>query len=554
MKYFYIIGKDQEDYKVVNIDLEIFKQLNSLRQIEENLNRIACNFGYISDIKDQDIKLYNGLYKSGKVYFNSDTIKKNIENNLSITVIMLIYRRDNLEEPVGYICLEKQELVYISKKDINKKLIQITNITNNGALFDVKEAKLPKIKIEELKYTVGTRVKYQDKEYKIYEKNPDATISGTIKLGQSKENRSNFSIIHKDYTIITDKSCINVYQDELELLDKVQKQEEKQKIQKEESKLQLTFLNGHFTKLYNKYKGQEVMKKSYIIQVKLAKPGEKYYNKLEDAHYEGKLGDAVLIGTQNEEWTTSIENVCKKYTLMNGETLTPNMLRETPIKIKTIVGENAEKVFAFHIKQNKDTTDKYGIKTSWGAELTINSSKSEHGDGDWVVSYAKNGQIDENNLAVINGLVFKDTYQKWKETNKKEDNTSTTLTKEEKQDNVVKDSKELNNKLRAIINNYKDNKIDYTEAIKQIKTITGETDEQIKEYLADNGITDINPYMKFSEENTKEIYNDLKKLGEVNIDSLNKAQKSRIYFTCAEKQVNYNQVINSLKLYLSKKG
>lgn len=399
MNSFYIIGKEQEDYKVISIDLEIFKQTKSLKTLKETLPKINSKTGHISDILNrprQPIKLYNGILKGSKLVFNSPTINSNLDQNLPITVLIVVYRKDNVEEPIGYICFKNDKIVYINKKEL--RLSSVTNIMNNGALFDVKEAQLPKLKIEELKYNIGTRVKYQDKEYKIAIKNTSNT----------------------DYAIIDEtKHTVNVYQDELELLDKSQVQTE---TQKEEQKLALTFLNGHFTELYNKYKGQEVMKKSYIIRVKLAKPGEKYYNRLEDAHYEGKSGEAVLIGTQNEEWTTLIENVCKKYTLINGKPLESSMLKETPIGIKTIVGENAEKVFAFHIKQNKDTTDKYGVKTSWGAELTINSSKSEHGDGDWVVSYAKDGQIDENNLAVINGLVFKDTYQKWKETKEKKVN------------------------------------------------------------------------------------------------------------------------------------
>lgn len=399
MEYFYIYGKDQKDYKVAKINLEPFKQIKSLKQLNELLtNQNLCNFGYIFDIKNQDIKIYNGIYKSGKVFFNSDTIKNNIHKNLPITVILLIYRKDNNEEPIGYISLENNKLIYISKKEMLQKQVQTINIANNGALFDVKEAKLPSLKIEELKYIIGTKIKYNNQEYKIKNKN----------------------VLNKDYSIellnqTGSKNLENVYQDEITSLSKYQEENKQEKINKENQENKssnLIFLNGRFKELYNKYNGQEVMKKDYIIQVKLAKEGEKYYNKLKDAHYTGKSGEAVLIGTVGEEWTTSIEKVCKKYTLLNGQPLEASMIKETPIKIKTIVGK--EKVFAFHIKQTPNTTDKYGVKTSW-AELTINSSKSEHGNGDWVVSYEKNGQIDEENLGVINGLVFKDTYQKYKE-------------------------------------------------------------------------------------------------------------------------------------------
>ena len=425
MNYFYIYGKDQKDYKVAQINLESFKQIKSLKQLNELLiNQNLCNFGYISDIKNQDVKIYNGIYKTNKIFFNSDTIKNNINKNLPITAILLIYRKDNNEEPIGYICLENNKLIYISKQEMLQKQFQTTNIANNGALFDVKEAKLPTLKIEGLKYIIGTKIKYNNQEYKIKDKN----------------------VLDKDYSIELlnqngSKNLENVYQDEIISLSEYQEENKQEKINKENQENKssnLIFLNGHFKELYNKYNGQEVMKKDYIIQVKLAKQGEKYYNKLEDAHYEGKSGEAVLIGTVGEEWTTSLEKVCKKYTLPDESPLETSMIKETPIKIKTIVGK--EKVFAFHIKQNKNTTDKYGIKTSW-AELTINSSKSEHGDGDWVVSYAKDGQIDENNLAVINGLVFKDTYQKWKE-EKNEINEALVLNNEGKE---IKSFAEKNN-------------------------------------------------------------------------------------------------------------
>ena len=53
MQYFYIYGKDQKDYKVAQINLESFKQIKSLKQLNELLaNQNLCNFGYISDIKN----------------------------------------------------------------------------------------------------------------------------------------------------------------------------------------------------------------------------------------------------------------------------------------------------------------------------------------------------------------------------------------------------------------------------------------------------------------------------------------------------------------------
>ena len=216
MQYFYIYGKDQKDYKVAQINLESFKQIKSLKQLNELLaNQNLCNFGYISDIKNQNIKIYNGIYKTNKIFFKSDTIKNNINKNLPITAILLIYRKDNNEEPIGYICLENNKLIYISKQEMLQKQFQTTNIANNGALFDVKEAKLPTLKIEGLKYIIGTKIKYNNQEYKIKDKN----------------------VLNKDYSIELlnqngSKNLENVYQDEIISLSEYQEENKQEEVNK----------------------------------------------------------------------------------------------------------------------------------------------------------------------------------------------------------------------------------------------------------------------------------------------------------------------------------
>lgn len=141
-------------------------------------------------------------------------------------------------------------------------------------------------------------------------------------------------------------------------------------------------------------------KKSYEIWARLGVPNTSVYNILENAGYDITPGnDIVLSGTAGEQWVISREKFAKTYHVVNGN-LSYNFK-------KVATNPSAGYVFAQQVKTVQQ------VRTSWGAVLTANSPDSAipHGNGDFIVaSPLPNGTPNLNDMWVVNGTIFRQTY------------------------------------------------------------------------------------------------------------------------------------------------
>lgn len=129
----------------------------------------------------------------------------------------------------------------------------------------------------------------------------------------------------------------------------------------------------------------------YFIDYEVAEPGRKVYNYLEDAHYvTDPEHNIVLTGTVGEEWVVTEEKLRKSY-IVNDEPLSSGKVSPKPN-----TGNNI--IFA------EEAKEKTIVKTSWGTELTAKP-------GDMIAYADSDGQPNMEDSWVINGEVFKTTYE-----------------------------------------------------------------------------------------------------------------------------------------------
>lgn len=158
---------------------------------------------------------------------------------------------------------------------------------------------------------------------------------------------------------------------------------------------------------FNGLNWQPCTKVEYDIQVYVPAPGTKVHNFLEDSYYTtDDKKPYVLVGTVGEEWTVDAKKVMKAYTF-EGKPITEDILAKLSDgekhTIRAIAG--AEKMFAVQTKEQIDVT------TSWGEVLKTNRPGIKHGTGDYLICYDKNGSPDLNDMWVINGEIFPNTYK-----------------------------------------------------------------------------------------------------------------------------------------------
>jgi len=131
------------------------------------------------------------------------------------------------------------------------------------------------------------------------------------------------------------------------------------------------------------------------------------YNQLEDCRYTPKEGQVVIEGTAGEMWCAPIDKVCRTYTDMDGQPLTPETFEglDAPMSVKTRVAEMEN--WAFQVPAGETMM----VETSWGETLTANRSGIPHGTGDYIVMASlPNGEPDFNDRWVVNGEIFDKTY------------------------------------------------------------------------------------------------------------------------------------------------
>lgn len=136
-----------------------------------------------------------------------------------------------------------------------------------------------------------------------------------------------------------------------------------------------------------------------------------------------------LCGTTGEFWGISLQKFCSTYAFLSDGYQVPinemtfkqrslkaiewnNDSGEAPerlpwTRVETITGSKCAKLYAVFVPSNQVGK----IQTSWGAVLDINKPGIQHGKGDFVIcSSFPNGSPNFNDRWVVNGLVFRDTY------------------------------------------------------------------------------------------------------------------------------------------------
>lgn len=163
-------------------------------------------------------------------------------------------------------------------------------------------------------------------------------------------------------------------------------------------------LNGH-TWVTPQQMEKNPQVKNIVIQ--LLQAGKAYL--VDDAH------PFVLAGTVGELWTIKPDQLASKYmflsegrpTVINQETL--NKKLKNGILDWTQIRSNPEtsEVYACFVPVSK----RGQVQASW-AVLQYNAPYVKHGKGDFLIArhLLPNGQPDTSRVSVVNGLVFRDTY------------------------------------------------------------------------------------------------------------------------------------------------
>lgn len=156
---------------------------------------------------------------------------------------------------------------------------------------------------------------------------------------------------------------------------------------------------------------EKCKKTFYKIHVYVPEIGTKVHNYLENSDYvTNEKKPYVLVGTVDEEWTVDSARLIKTYTY-NGKKITEDVLKQlsdgNQHEIETIVNADASYLWCVQVPKN----EKVKVQTSWGETLEANRNGIPHGDGDYILADNKDGIPDMSNRWVVNGKVFKTTYE-----------------------------------------------------------------------------------------------------------------------------------------------
>ncbi len=150
-------------------------------------------------------------------------------------------------------------------------------------------------------------------------------------------------------------------------------------------------------------------KTSYEITGRMVSEPTTVYNPLELVTYDvANDGESVILkGTVGEEWVANISKVLSTYTRPDGSALsaedfTNNLDQEVALKTVAEPGTN----YALFVPAG--TVVK--VDTAWGDTLYTNSGDAPHGEGDYLVCSAVDGEPDLSDVWVVNGEVFPSTY------------------------------------------------------------------------------------------------------------------------------------------------
>lgn len=164
---------------------------------------------------------------------------------------------------------------------------------------------------------------------------------------------------------------------------------------------------------------RKTRKTIYKIHAYMPPEGTRVHNKLENANYVTN-GDQpfVLRGTVGEEWVIAPKKLMSTYTFANGKPITEEALSSRIIK--TVANGKTCSIIKPFVVMTKPSVDVWAIHvptkyvfevaTSWGDKLTINRPGIPHGQGDHIVCADANGKPNLQDRWVVNGEIFRTTY------------------------------------------------------------------------------------------------------------------------------------------------
>ena len=150
-------------------------------------------------------------------------------------------------------------------------------------------------------------------------------------------------------------------------------------------------------------------KTAYTIYMCIPPVGTKIVNKMDGKEYTTGRNDVVLSGTREEMWVERITAITKNYTFADKGLITPQKLeslKRVGYLPWTRIMPKASKLgsdFALHVPaQYKNIVLPNG--------MVVNRTGLGHGIGDFLVAENNNNVANLENMWLVNGEVFVDTY------------------------------------------------------------------------------------------------------------------------------------------------
>ena len=151
-------------------------------------------------------------------------------------------------------------------------------------------------------------------------------------------------------------------------------------------------------------------KKEYIVQAMMVSKPLSFHNDYENADYlvEDDGETIVIKGTVGEMWASKLSKVIDTYTRPDGTKIESAdfTIKDTYIDLLSI--PSADSNYAMFVPKDVSVI----VETAWGDTLYANSEGTDHGEGDYLVCrVGEDGKPDLSDVWVLNGVIFKNTYQ-----------------------------------------------------------------------------------------------------------------------------------------------
>ena len=167
--------------------------------------------------------------------------------------------------------------------------------------------------------------------------------------------------------------------------------------------------------LRDRWEFHRVCKRKYSVHVcraDLTAPEKKIFNHLEKVVYTpSEQKPFVVKGTAGECWVIDPVKLCKTYEMLDGSPINPDAIGVDWVEVKTRPDAAVNWAMCIYPDRYGEAASAVEIKTSWGDILHPNLPGIPHGEGDYAVCSDADGAPNFDDMWVVNGEVFKNTYQ-----------------------------------------------------------------------------------------------------------------------------------------------